>query len=68
MPTTPPLRPATTTSPLRVNSQKLIGEPYRAAMPRTTTLALAPTAVALPPRSAPMASAHHSTSPSPAGC
>ena len=34
--------------------------PLRAAMPRTTTLALAPMAVALPPRSAPSASAHHS--------
>ena len=35
--------------------------PARSAMPRMTTLALAPTAVALPPRSAPRASAHHST-------
>src|SRR5690606_27013309 len=40
-----------------------------AAMPSTTTLAAAPTAVALPPRAAPNASAHHSTcadSPPPA--
>ena len=51
---------AVTTSPYLVNSQKEIGCRLRAAMPRTTTLALAPMAVALPPRSAPSASAHHS--------
>ena len=34
--------------------------PFRAATPMMTTLALAPTRVALPPRSAPRASAHHS--------
>src|SRR5690606_38356838 len=52
---------AVTISPYLVNCQKLIGAPLRAAMPSTTTLAAAPTAVALPPRSAPNASAHHST-------
>src|SRR5690606_5788330 len=60
---------AVTISPYLVNCQKLIGAPLRAAMPSTTTLAAAPTAVALPPRSAPNASAHHSTcadSPPPA--
>ena len=31
-------------------------------MPRTTTLALAPIAVRLPPKSAPMASDHHNAS------
>ncbi|KZB79177.1 hypothetical protein AVL48_16360 [Amycolatopsis regifaucium] len=38
-----------------MNSQKEMGLPARAAMPRTTTLALAPMAVALPPKSAPRA-------------
>src|SRR5687767_14683397 len=50
-----------TTSPYRVNSQKEMGRPLRSASPRMTTLADAPTAVALPPRSAPNASDHHNT-------
>src|SRR6266508_2166541 len=49
---------AVTTRPLRVNSQNEIGDPARRAMPSTTTLALAPIAVALPPRSVPRARAH----------
>ena len=53
---------AVTIAPFRVNSQKVIGWPDRAAIPSTTTFALAPIAVALPPRSAPSASAHHSAS------
>ena len=36
-----------------------MGWPWRAAMPMMTTFALAPTAVAFPPRSAPRAGAHH---------
>jgi hypothetical protein len=39
-----------------------MGLPWRRAIPSMTTLALAPTAVRLPPKSAPSASAHHSTS------
>ncbi len=46
-----------------MNSQNRIGVPLRAAMPVTTTFALAPTAVALPPRSAPRARAHHRAEP-----
>ena len=53
---------AVTIAPFLVNSQNEIGEPDRVAMPRTTTLALAPIAVGLPPKSAPMASDHHSAS------
>src|SRR5262245_36504135 len=49
-----------TTTPYFVNPQKLIGSPALAAMPRTTTLAPAATAVAFPPRSAPHTNAHHS--------
>ena len=48
-----------TTAPLRVNSQKLMGCPSRAAMPSITTLALAPTAVRFPPKSAPAARDHY---------
>src|SRR5674476_1639961 len=48
-----------TSEPYFVNSQKEIGWPLRFAIPATTTLALAPIAVALPPRSAPRTSAHH---------
>src|SRR4028119_1791185 len=48
-----------TIKPYLVNCQNEMGWPLRAAMPMITTLALAPTAVALPPRSAPAASAHH---------
>jgi len=44
-----------TTAPFLVNSQNEIGVPARFATPRTTTLALAPTAVRLPPKSAPSA-------------
>jgi hypothetical protein len=47
--------------PYFVNCQKLIGLPDFSAMPSTMTLAEAPTAVTLPPRSAPRASAHHNT-------
>ena len=49
---------AVITTPLRLSSQKLIGSPARSAMPIATTFALAPTAVALPPKSALAASAH----------
>src|SRR5688572_13205290 len=52
---------AVTTRPYLVNCQNVIGVPARSAMPRTTTLAEAPMAVALPPRSAPRARAHQST-------
>ena len=51
---------AVTTSPYLVKCQNEIGWPLRAAMPMITTFALAPTAVAFPPRSDPSASAHHS--------
>src|SRR6516164_7217804 len=51
---------AVTTAPLRVNSQKEIGLSARRAIPRMTTLALAPTAVRLPPKSVPRTRAHHS--------
>ena len=54
---------AVITAPLRVNSQKEIGWLDRRAMPSMTTLALAPTAVRLPPKSAPSASAHHQARP-----
>src|SRR6516164_7662969 len=50
---------AVTTAPLRVNSQKEMGLSARRAIPRMTTLALAPTAVRLPPRSVPRTRAHH---------
>ncbi len=43
-----------------MNCQKLIGLPVLAAMPIATTLALAATAVPLPPKSAPSANDHHS--------
>jgi hypothetical protein len=46
-----------------VNSQKLMGCRWRAAIPMMTTLAPAATAVVLPPKSAPNATAHHSDSP-----
>jgi len=49
-----------TTMPYRVKVPKEMGWPSRAAIPVTTTLALAPIAVALPPRPAPRANAHHS--------
>ena len=48
-----------TSNPYVVNSQQLIGCRWRAAIPITTTLALAATAVVFPPRSAPSAKAHH---------
>ena len=48
---------AVATRPCVVNCQKLTGDPVRAAIPVTTTLAPAATAVALPPRSAPRANA-----------
>ena len=51
-----------TTAPLRVNSQNEMGLSARRAIPSMTTFALAPTAVRLPPKSAPRASAHHSAS------
>ena len=51
---------AVTTSPYLVKCQNEIGCPLRAAIPMITTFALAPTAVAFPPRSDPSASAHHS--------
>src|SRR5262245_498710 len=50
-----------TTAPYLANSQNPIGYPLRFAIPTTTTFALAPTAVAFPPRSAPRARAHQST-------
>ena len=52
-----------TTMPYRVNCQKVMRCPVRAAMPMATTLALAATAVPLPPKSAPSANAHHSACP-----
>src|SRR5829696_3857337 len=52
---------AATIRPYLVKVQKLIGLPAPSARPSTTTLAEAPTAVALPPKSAPSANAHHST-------
>ena len=51
-----------TMAPFLVNSQKEMGELDRIAIPRTTTLALAPIAVRFPPKSAPIASDHHSAS------
>lgn len=48
-----------TMAPYLLNSQKEMGWPLRLAMPVATTLALAPIAVALPPRSAPSSSTHH---------
>jgi hypothetical protein len=48
-----------TTAPLRVNSQKEMRLSERLAIPSMTTLALAPTAVRFPPKSAPSARAHH---------
>ena len=53
---------AVTTAPRLVKSQKDTGLPERCAIPMTTTLALAPTAVRLPPSTVPSTSAHHSTS------
>jgi hypothetical protein len=46
----------------RVNSKNEIREPDLIAMPRMTTLALAPIAVRFPPKSAPIASDHHRAS------
>ena len=43
-----------------MKAQNEMGWPLRIAIPSTTTFALAPIAVAFPPRSAPRASAHHS--------
>jgi hypothetical protein len=62
---TPMVTPATI-RPYWVKAQKGMGRPRRAARPRTTTLADAPTAVAWPPRSAPSARAHYSTCEEPA--
>jgi hypothetical protein len=52
-----------TTIPYRVNCQKLIGWPVRAVIPMATTLALAATAVPLPPKSAPSAKDHYRGTP-----
>jgi hypothetical protein len=49
---------AVTMAPFLVNSQNEMGEPDRIAMPRMTTLALAPIAVRFPPKSAPIATDH----------
>jgi hypothetical protein len=49
-----------TTIPYLVNCQNVMRWPVRAAIPMATTLALAATAVPLPPNSAPSANAHQS--------